>query len=251
MIETSAIDRCRGSLLALIGTRWRSEADERGVGPVDHGAEGQSALGSVRKRSASGQAAAKAKRTRLAVSMMRAAIFSRRSRKVANPTAGEVARPGDGIAHGERQPGGGGVQHEPRLIGQRRAARGPVRGELRLVQLDQVLGLAAGAIGAVIEPFRRAEAPIGDDEADEQPKPDRGLRERALTRQNVGHRAEQLMVWRRTPVGRAPEPATVKIQEAARAAGLGHAGGDGGESRAAVPLRDGDRGMVRDALPGE
>ena len=43
----------------------------RGLGPGGHGPAGMSAAGIERKRSASGQAAAKAKRTRLAVSMTR------------------------------------------------------------------------------------------------------------------------------------------------------------------------------------
>ena len=32
---------------------------------------------------------------------------------------GEVARPGDGVAHGQHQPVGGGVEHEAHLVGQR------------------------------------------------------------------------------------------------------------------------------------
>ena len=41
---------------------------------------------------------------------------------------------------------GRGVQDQPDLIGERAAAGGSVRGELVLVQLDEVLGLAAGAV---------------------------------------------------------------------------------------------------------
>ena len=56
--------------------------------------------------------------------------------------------------------------NEADLVGQRRTARGPVRGELGLVELDQVLSLASRAVEAVVEPFCRAEAQAGDDEAD-------------------------------------------------------------------------------------
>jgi len=49
---------------------------------------------------------------------------------------------GCGGAQGVQQPVGGGMENEPELIGAGAAARGPVRGELGLVQLDEVLGLA-------------------------------------------------------------------------------------------------------------
>ena len=53
---------------------------------------------------------------------------------------------GHGIAQGEHQPVGRGVQDEAELVGERALAGGPVGGELALVQLDEVLGLAAGAV---------------------------------------------------------------------------------------------------------
>ena len=62
------------------------------------------------------------------------------------------------------------MQHETHLIGDGRAARRAVGGQLRLVQLDQVLGLSARAIEAVVHPFRRAVLEIGDDEADVEPE---------------------------------------------------------------------------------
>lgn len=58
------------------------------------------------------------------------------------------------------------VQDEADLVGDRRTAAGAVGGKLALVHLDQVLGLAAGAIDHVIEVFGRATVEIGDDEAD-------------------------------------------------------------------------------------
>ena len=59
----------------------------------------------------------------------------------------------DGVAHGEHQPVGAGVKDETHLVGGRGPADGAVGGELGLVHLDQVLGLAAGAIEVGIEPL--------------------------------------------------------------------------------------------------
>jgi len=58
---------------------------------------------------------------------------------------------GNGIANAEYQPIGAGVQNQPDLIGDRALARGAVRGELRLVHLDQVLGLASGTVDVLVE----------------------------------------------------------------------------------------------------
>jgi hypothetical protein len=70
-------------------------------------------------------------RTRVTVSVMRAAILSSR------------ARVWNGVAHCQHEPVGGGLQHETHLIGERRTATGAVRGKLTFVQLDQILGLTA------------------------------------------------------------------------------------------------------------
>ena len=43
-----------------------------------------------------------------------------------------------GIREREHEPVGGGMQHQPKLIGQRALAGGPVGGELDLVLLDEV-----------------------------------------------------------------------------------------------------------------
>ena len=59
---------------------------------------------------------------------------------------GERMRFVDGVAHRQHQPVGGGMQHETHLIGECRATTGPIGGKLALVQLDQVLGLAARAV---------------------------------------------------------------------------------------------------------
>src|ERR1017187_3658933 len=51
------------------------------------------------------------------------------------------------------------MENEPELIGAWAAARGSVRGELGLVQLDEVLGLAAREVNCLVEipgrPFER------------------------------------------------------------------------------------------------
>ena len=58
------------------------------------------------------------------------------------------------------------MQNKPHLIGQRRAATGPVGRQLALVPLDQILGLTACAVEAVIEPRCGTEFDVGDDVAD-------------------------------------------------------------------------------------
>ena len=52
------------------------------------------------------------------------------------------------------------------MIGERRTATGAIGGKLRLMQLDQIFGLAACAIQAVVDPLGRADIEAGDDEAD-------------------------------------------------------------------------------------
>src|SRR5674476_307504 len=73
---------------------------------------------------------------------------------------------GNGVAHGQHQPISGRMEHETDLVGERRTATGAIGGELRLVQLDQILSLAACAIQAVVDPLGRADIEAGDDEAD-------------------------------------------------------------------------------------
>src|SRR5260221_2498482 len=71
---------------------------------------------------------------------------------------------GNGVAHSKHQPISGGVENETDLIGECRTAAWAIRGELCLMQLDQVLGLAARAIQAVVDPLRRADLEPRDDE---------------------------------------------------------------------------------------
>src|SRR5215204_3381295 len=106
-------------------------------------------------------------RTQLAVSVTRAATFSSRSLIVVNGL-GEGMCLGNGVAHGEGQPIGGGVQESRIWLAV--AARQQVRSE---VQLDQVLGLAAGAIKVGIKPFGRPARDVGDDVANVETEPRR------------------------------------------------------------------------------
>ena len=73
---------------------------------------------------------------------------------------------GDGIADGEHQPVDRGVEYQPHLIGQGRAAGGSVALELGLVQFDEVLGLAAGAVELGVDVLRAGGLKRGDDVAD-------------------------------------------------------------------------------------
>ena len=72
------------------------------------------------------------------------------------PEGGELA-PGERhparhrVAKREHQPVGGGVEDQPELVGKRALAGGAVGGELDLVLLDQVLGLAVRTVGPFIE----------------------------------------------------------------------------------------------------
>src|SRR4029077_11259948 len=59
----------------------------------------------------------------------------------------------------------GRMQDQPELIGLWIPTRGPVRGELSLVPLDEVLGLAAATVDALVEMLCRA-LERGDDVAD-------------------------------------------------------------------------------------
>src|SRR5207342_1299710 len=68
-------------------------------------------------------------------------------------------------AEGVQQPIGGGVQDQAYLVGARVATRGPIGRELGLVQLDEVLRLAAPTIDGLIEIFGRSRQ-RGDDVTD-------------------------------------------------------------------------------------
>lgn len=69
----------------------------------------------------------------------------------------------DGLGERGTRPG---MENEADLIGKRRTAAGAIGGKLCLMQLDQILGLAARAIQAVVDPLGRADIEAGDDEAD-------------------------------------------------------------------------------------
>jgi hypothetical protein len=56
------------------------------------------------------------------------------------------------------------------MVGDGGTARCSIRGQLRFVQLDQVLHLSARAIETVVNPFRRTVGDVRDDEADIEPE---------------------------------------------------------------------------------
>ena len=60
------------------------------------------------------------------------------------------------LAQAPHQPVGCGVEEEPHLVGVGGAARGAVALQLGLVELDQVLGLATGAVKRVVDMFGAA-----------------------------------------------------------------------------------------------
>ena len=157
-----------GFYITLFCTRWRMGRVRAGAGPVGYGPSGSSAPGKLRKRSASGHAAANARRMRLVVPTRHGAPGNFQETKTQRRElgSGQFAGFGNGVAHGEHQPIGGGVENKTDLIGERRTAAGAIGGELGLMQLDQVLGLAARAIQAVIDPLGRTRFEAGDDEAD-------------------------------------------------------------------------------------
>ena len=85
-----------------------------------------------------------------------------------------------------QEPVGRGVDQQTELVRGGAGARRPVRGEVQLVRLDQVLGLAALAVDALVKPARRA-FEVGDDEAAVAALGEASMR--AMTRR----RADQLL----------------------------------------------------------
>src|SRR5215469_1999928 len=104
---------------------WVSRMVRRGGdGPGFHGPAGLMVVARYLVRAASGQAAAKARRMRDAVSITRAPSLISRRRMVANSAFASACAVGDRIAQREHEPIGSGVQDEAHLIGERRAAAG-------------------------------------------------------------------------------------------------------------------------------
>jgi hypothetical protein len=56
------------------------------------------------------------------------------------------------------------MQDQAHLVGERAATAGTIRGELSFVQLDQVLGLAAGTVDRLVNMLGRSGFETGDDE---------------------------------------------------------------------------------------
>ncbi len=76
----------------------------------------------ARKMAAFGQAEGIWMRMRASPSTTRAAILMRCRRKVANSALARAERLGGGLAYGEHEPVGGGVENEAELVGLRLAA---------------------------------------------------------------------------------------------------------------------------------
>ena len=127
-------------------------------GPGGHGPASWRLRATPRNNSASGQAAGK----RDADPCRRLGDASC-DLEQAQPQGGELGggerlRLGDGVAHRQHEPVGGGVQHEADLVGERGSAAGAVRRELALMELDQVFRLSARAVERIVEPFGAADA---------------------------------------------------------------------------------------------
>src|SRR5450631_4390677 len=101
--------------------------------PSVHGSAAAKRPASNANIAASGHAVGNQTRIRATPSTTRAAILIRRRRSVLNSAP----------AHSER-------------LGAAVATRGPIGGKLRLVQLDEVLRLAAPAIDGLVEMFGRS-----------------------------------------------------------------------------------------------
>src|SRR6516165_4848246 len=138
-------DLVSGAGAGGFGTVWRGDR-----GPAAYGAAGISPAAMWRMRRASGQAAAEASRTREAVSMTRVPSFKRRSRRVVNSAVARACALG--IASRTVRISQYAAVCRIRRIwlasGLRQLVRS--RGELSFVQLDQVLGLAAGTINRLV-----------------------------------------------------------------------------------------------------
>ena len=109
-------------------------------------------------------------RMRVAFSTTRAPILSRRSLEGGELGAGERRGAGDGVAQGEHEPIGCGVQDKPELVGERALAGDSVRGELAIVHLDRVFGLTMGT-GDVFVEMAGLASERGDDIADQGDAP--------------------------------------------------------------------------------
>ena len=115
-------------MLKVFGTGYWGDR-----GPVVYGPVGISAAAMWRIKVASGQAAAKARRTREAISTTRAPSFKSRRRMVLNSAVASACAFRDCTTQGEYQPVRGGVQDQPHLVGERAAAAGAIGGKLRFV----------------------------------------------------------------------------------------------------------------------
>ena len=75
----------------------------------------------------------------------------------------------DGIANGEHQPVGGGMQDQAHLVRERRATGGSVGGELGFVEFDEVFGLSAGTVEHGVDRLGATGGHVGHDKASVEP----------------------------------------------------------------------------------
>jgi len=141
-------------------------ADVQRHSRADYVGAGLRAAAIAWKALASEHAEAKATRIRDAVSITRAATLRSRRRRGCELGGGKRSGFWDGLSEAPHQPVGGGMQDQPHLVGIGQAAGGAIAGKLRLVHLDEVLGLAASAVERIVDVLGRATCQRGDDIAD-------------------------------------------------------------------------------------
>ena len=133
-------------------TRLRDGSGERGTRPADRDRVG------VARRASRGRGRLRDKQRRTrgesgSWSRQPGRRFSRAEDAGSRTRRWPIPGLWDGLAHGQHQPISGGMENEADLVGKRRTATGAIGGKLGLVQLDQIFGLAARAIQAVVDPF--------------------------------------------------------------------------------------------------
>ena len=149
----------------LFSPRWKNGAGERAQARSVTDRAGAARLASCGRDRLRDNAAANARRMWLVVSTTRGAIFKKRRRSVLHTAAYWLMLTVANSALANSRALG--------MASRARAAvwRSPIKsvsieGELCLMQLDQILGLAARAIQAVVDPLGRADIEARDDEAD-------------------------------------------------------------------------------------
>jgi hypothetical protein len=137
-LRSDRLDRCDATRCATrLGLICLSRRLVGAHDPAAHGPDRSRPSATARDNAPSGQLVGSWTRMRAIRSITRA-LSDRRELG-----AGEWTRLGNRSTHAEHQPERPSVENEAYLIGRRAVARHAVQGELRLVQLDQVLHLPA------------------------------------------------------------------------------------------------------------